>query len=288
MASALIENYRKAGLDVRETRDFSHVRLIFAGGSVLSKEAFHYAQEHLAPGTWLASCSGGTDILSCFICTNPWGPVWAGELQVPALGMDVQVFSEDGRRVTEEKGELVCCSPAPPMPLGFLDDHDDRRFHEAYFDRFPGIWAHGDFVKETEHGGFVIYGRSDSVLNHGGVRIGTAEIYRQLALVEEVADAVVVGLEREDDVVIALYVMLADDLSLDASLVDKIKTTIRSHASPRHVPKIVNQVPDIPRTRSGKTAESAVREAVNGRPVKQVEALANPGALDYFTRRAFL
>jgi len=282
LASALIENYRKSGLDVSESHDLSHVRLIFAGGSVLSKEAFHYAQDHLAPGTWLASCSGGTDILSCFICTNPWGPVWAGELQAPALGMDVQVFNDDGQRVVGEKGELVCCSPAPPMPVGFLDDTDGNRFHEAYFNRFPGVWAHGDFVEQTEHGGFIIHGRSDSVLNPGGVRIGTAEIYRQVDQLEEIESSVVVGLERDDDIVVALYVVLKPGKSLDEELLGRIRSTIRTKASPRHVPKVVEQVPDIPRTRSGKIAESAVRETVNGRPVKQVEALANPEALHYF------
>ncbi len=282
LASALIEAYRKAGLDVRETHDFEHVRLIFAGGSVLSKEAFHYVQDHLAPGTWLASCSGGTDILSCFICTNPWGPVWAGELQAPALGLDVRVFNEDGERLIGKKGELVCCRPAPPMPLGFLNDADGQRFHEAYFDRFPGIWAHGDFIEETEHGGFIIFGRSDSVLNPGGVRIGTAEIYRQIAWISEVEDSVVVGLERDDDIVVALYVVLSEGRKLDENLVETIKSTIRTKASPRHVPKIIRQVADIPRTRSGKIAESAVREAVNGRPVKQLDALANPEALNHF------
>jgi len=283
LASALIENYRKAGLDVRETHDFSRVRLIFAGGSVLSREAFHYAQDHLAPGTWLASCSGGTDILSCFICTNPWGPVWAGELQAPALGMDVQVFDDAGHRVIGEKGELVCCSPAPPMPIGFLDDEDGKRFHEAYFDRFPGIWAHGDFVEQTVHGGFVIYGRSDTVLNPGGVRIGTAEIYRQVDRIREIEASVVVGLERDDDIIVALYVILKSGYALDGELVDRIKSTIRAKASPRHVPKVIRQVTDIPRTRSGKIAESAVREVANGRPVKQLEALANPEALKQFS-----
>jgi len=282
LASALIESYRKAGLNLAGSHDLASVRLIFAGGSVLSKEAFYYAQENLAPGTWLASCSGGTDILSCFICTNPWGAVWAGELQAPALGMDVQVFNERGERVVGEKGELVCCRPAPSMPLGFLDDPKGNRYHEAYFDRFPGTWAHGDFIEQTEHGGFVILGRSDSVLNPGGVRIGTAEIYRQVDRVEEIESSVVVGLERDDDIVVALYVVLKPGKTLDESLVDRIKATIRSKASPRHVPRVIHQVADIPRTRSGKIAESAVREMVNGREVKQLEALANPEALKNF------
>lgn len=282
LASALIETYRKAGLDLTGSHDFSKVRLIFAGGSILSREAFVYAEERLAPGTWLASCTGGTDILSCFICTNPWGPVYAGELQVAALGMDVQVFDDDGNRVVDEKGELVCCRPAPSMPLGFLDDPDGKRFHSAYFDRFDGVWAHGDFVRETPRGGFVVYGRSDSVLNPGGVRIGTAEIYRQVAKLPEIDDAVVVGVEGDDDIVIALYVVLRGDGTLDDALAERIRKTIRSGASPRHVPGILKAVADIPRTRNGKIAESAVREAVNGRHVRQLETLANPESLDGF------
>ena len=283
LASALIEATRKQGFDLRTTHRFPAARLVFAGGSVLSPEGHRYASAQLFPGVPVVSCSGGTDIVSCFLITNPWRPIWPGELQAAGLGTHIEVFSERGTPLRGEKGELVCLNPAPSMPLGFVADPDGARYRSAYFERFPGVWAHGDFIATTEHEGYVIYGRSDAVLNPGGVRIGTAEIYRQVDAVSGIAGSVAVGEEIPGDVQIVLFVKLTPGTELDAALEQRLRTAIRSGASPRHVPKRIVAVPDIPVTRSGKIAEIAVREVVNGRPVKNIEALANAAALQYFT-----
>jgi acetoacetyl-CoA synthetase len=237
----------------------------------------------------LASISGGTDIVSCFVLGNPTLPVWRGEIQGAGLGLAVEVWDDDGRPVTGEKGELVCRLPFPSMPVGFWNDRDGAKYRAAYFERFPGVWCHGDFCEVTEHGGFIIHGRSDATLNPGGVRIGTAEIYRQLEKLPEVLEAVVIGQDwppvDPTDVRVVLFVRLADGLVIDEALRTRIRQQIRDNASPRHVPACIVQVDEIPRTKSGKVVELAVRNVVHHQPVKNVEALANPEALAQFADR---
>ncbi len=213
---------------------------------------------------------------------NPIGPVWRGEIQARVLGMAVEVFDDDGKPLRGEKGELVCTKPFPSMPIHFWDDPEGDRYRAAYFERFPGIWCHGDFVELTEHDGIVVYGRSDATLNPGGVRIGTAEIYRQVEKLPEIAEALVIGQDWEGDVRVVLFVRPAEGVELDEALVKKIKTEIRNGCTPRHVPAKVIEVADIPRTKSGKIVELAVRNVVHGRPVKNQEALANPEALEHY------
>jgi acetoacetyl-CoA synthetase len=236
----------------------------------------------------LSSISGGTDIVSCFVLGNPAAPVWRGEIQAKGLGMAVAVFDGRGRPVIGEKGELVCTRPFPSMPVGFWNDPQGEKYRAAYFGRFPGVWCHGDWCEETARGGLVIYGRSDAVLNPGGVRIGTAEIYRQVERLDEVLESLVVGQDWQGDVRVVLFVKLKEGLALDQALVDRIKRQIRDNATPRHVPAKVLQVADIPRTKSGKIVELAVRDTVHGRPVKNIEALANPEALEQFRNRSEL
>jgi acetoacetyl-CoA synthetase len=233
----------------------------------------------------LSSISGGTDLIGCFAAGDPAGPVYAGEAQVLALGMDVAAFDPAGRPVQGERGELVCRKPFPSMPLGFWGDADGARYRAAYFERYPGVWHHGDWIELTPTGGMVIYGRSDAVLNPGGVRIGTAEIYRPVERIPEVAEALVIGQEWQGDVRVVLFVRLREGAVLDAALVERIRDAVRREASPRHVPAVVLAVPDIPRTRSGKIVELAVRDVVHGRTLHDTEALANPEALAHFRDR---
>jgi acetoacetyl-CoA synthetase len=275
----------KAGLEPARSHDLSRVRTILSTGSPLSPESFDWVYGHLKSDVQLASISGGTDIVSCFVGGDPTGPVHRGEIQAPGLGMAVDVFDDAGRPLPEGKGELVCTRPFPSMPVGFWNDPDGARYRAAYFERFPGVWCHGDFVERTAHGGFVVHGRSDAVLNPGGVRIGTAEIYRQVEGLDEIEEALVIGQDWEDDVRVVLFVKLRGDAELDDALVGRIRRRVRENASPRHVPARVLAVPDIPRTRSGKIVELAVREVVHGRPVKNREALANPEALEHFRDR---
>jgi acetoacetyl-CoA synthetase len=233
----------------------------------------------------LASISGGTDIVSCFVGGNPIAPVWRGEIQVRALGMKVEVFDDHGRPLRAGRGELVCTMPFPSMPLGFWNDPDDRKYRAAYFERFPNVWHHGDWVELTPRGGMIIHGRSDAVLNPGGVRIGTAEIYRQVEQIEDVMESLVIGQRWENDERIVLFVRLRDGLALSQDLQERIRLRIRENATPRHVPARIVQVEDIPRTKSGKIVELAVRDVVHGREVSNREALANPGALEHFRDR---
>ncbi|NNL66129.1 MAG: acetoacetate--CoA ligase, partial [Myxococcales bacterium] len=284
-SAKFIDAAKKAGLEPARSHDLSRVRAILSTGSPLVPESFDWVYAHVKPDVQLASISGGTDIVSCFVLGDPTVPVHRGEIQAPGLGMAVDVFDDDGRPVRGQKGELVCTRSFPSMPLGFFDDPDGARYHAAYFERFPGVWCHGDFVEITEHGGFVVHGRSDAVLNPGGVRIGTAEIYRQVEGLDAVEEAIVVGQDWQGDVRVVLFVRLREGRTLDDDLVNEIRARIRSNASPRHVPACVLQVPDIPRTRSGKIVELAVREVVHGRPVKNLEALANPEALEAFRDR---
>ena len=226
--------------------------------------------------------------MSCFVLGNPIGPVWRGEIQAKGLGMAVEVFNEEGKPVRGEKGELVCTRPFPSMPVGFWNDPDGAKYRAAYFEKYPNVWRHGDWCEETEHGGLIIYGRSDAVLNPGGVRIGTAEIYRQVEQLDEVLESLVIGQDWQGDVRVVLFVKLKDGVSLSEDLVSAIKRRIRDNTTPRHVPAKILQVVDIPRTKSGKIVELAVREVVHGRPVKNLEALANPEALEHFRNRAEL
>ena len=275
----------KAGLEPGADHDLSALRMLLSTGSTLSAEGFGYVHSAIKRDLHLVSMTGGTDLISCFILGNPNEPVQAGELQCKGLGMAVDIYGDDGRSLPPgqgEKGELVCTRPFPSCPLGFWQDADGSRFHDAYFAKFPGVWAHGDFAEATANGGFIIHGRSDAVLNPGGVRIGTAEIYRQVERIDEVRDAVCVGQEWAGDTRIVLFVALQPGIALDADLIDRIKGRIRTHASPRHVPKKIIAVADVPRTRSGKIAELAVRDTIHGRPVKNTAALANPEALEGF------
>jgi acetoacetyl-CoA synthetase len=284
-SAKFIDAVAKAGLHPRETHSLASVKTMTSTGSPLAPESFDFVYEHVKRDIHLASISGGTDIVSCFVGGNPIGPVWRGEIQCRALGMKVEVWDENGRPVVRQKGELVCTMPFPSMPVGFWNDPDGRKYHAAYFERFPGVWTHGDYVELTEHDGIVIFGRSDAVLNPGGVRIGTAEIYRQVEQVPDVLESLVIGQQWDGDERIVLFVKLRDGVPLDQALVDRIRTQIRRNTTPRHVPARIVQVAEIPRTKSGKIVELAVRDVVHGRPVKNKEALANPEALDHFTNR---
>jgi acetoacetyl-CoA synthetase len=275
----------KAGVAPRRTHDLGAMRTVLSTGSPLLPEGFDYVYRDLKEDVHLASISGGTDIISCFVLGNPTAPVHRGEIQCAGLGMSVEVFDDDGRRMVEEPGELVCTRPFPSMPLGFWGDPDGARYRAAYFERFPGVWHHGDWTMETARGGFVIHGRSDAVLNPGGVRIGTAEIYRQVERLDEVAEAIAVGQEWDGDVRVVLFVKLREGLALDGELEKRIRKSIRDNTSPRHVPARILQVADIPRTRSGKITELAVRDVVHGREVKNLGALANPESLEQFRGR---
>lgn len=277
-----IDSIRKAGLEPAKTHDLSKLRTILSTGSPLVPESFDYIYEQVKSDVHLASMSGGTDLYGCFVGGNPLAPVRRGEIQGPMLGMAVDVWDDDGKPIREQKGELVCTEPFPSMPVMFWNDPDGERYRSAYFDRFPGSWCHGDWAEWTQAGGMMIYGRSDATLNPGGVRIGTAEIYRQVEQLEEVVESIVIGQEWDGDTRVVLFVRLRDGLSLDDGLRDRIKRQIRENASPRHVPARVIQVADIPRTKSGKITELAVRDIVHGRPVKNVEALDNPAALDLY------
>jgi acetoacetyl-CoA synthetase len=284
-----IDALKKAGLEPGSTHDLSAMRAMLSTGSPLAPESFDYIYASLKQDLHLASISGGTDICGCFVLGVPTQPVWRGEIQGPGLGMAVDVFDASGKPAKlHEKGELVCTKPFPSMPIGFWNDADGKKYRSAYFSRFDNIWHHGDFAEWTEHGGMIIHGRSDATLNPGGVRIGTAEIYRQVEQLEEVQESIVIGQDWEHDVRVVLFVVLKPGLTLDAGLSERIKRQIRTGASPRHVPARIVQVADIPRTKSGKITELAVRELVHGREVKNKEALANPEALELYRNLAEL
>ncbi len=269
--------YRPAG-----NADLTALRTLLSTGSPLLPDGFDFVYRAVKPDLHLASISGGTDIVSCFALGCPTLPVHRGEIQCRGLGMAVDIFDDDGRPVRGERGELVCTAPFPSMPVGFWNDPDGARYRAAYFERFPGVWHHGDYAALTEHGGIVIYGRSDAVLNPGGVRIGTAEIYSAVESLEQVVEAIAVGQEWRDDVRVVLFVRLRPGTELDEELKKRIRDVIRAHTTPRHVPAKIVAVPDIPRTLSGKLTELAVRNVIHGRPVKNVDALANPHALEHF------
>ena len=277
-----IDAVHKAGLKPRETHKLDTVRAIASTGSPLAPESFDFVYREIKRDVHLASIAGGTDIVGCFMLGDPTGAVWRGEIQARGLGLAVDVFDDNGNPLQGEKGELVCTKPFPSMPVGFGNDPDGSRYHAAYFERYPNIWHHGDYVAITEHGGVVIYGRSDSTLNPGGVRIGTAEIYRQVEVFDAVVESIVIGQEWDNDVRVVLFVILRKGTVLDDDLIGRIKSRIRINCTPRHVPARIVQVTDIPRTKSGKITELAVRDTVHGKAVKNKEALANPEALELF------
>ena len=246
----------------------------------MAAESFDYVYEAIKKDVHLASISGGTDIVSCFVLGIPTEPVWRGEIQGPGLGMAMDVWSEDGKHIEQEKGELVCLKPFVSMPVMFWNDPGDRKYRAAYFERFPGVWCHGDFAEWTKHGGMIIHGRSDATLNPGGVRIGTAEIYAQVEQIPEIIEALAIGQDWDNDVRVVLFVRCKEGIKLDDPLRDIIKKKIRSGATPRHVPAKIVQVADIPRTKSGKITELAVRDVVHGRAVKNTEALGQSGSAE--------
>lgn len=281
----------KTGLKPRESHNLEALDALLSTGSPLSHESFDYLYRDVKPDVCVSSISGGTDIVACFALGNPNLPVYRGELQCISLGMDVAFVDDDGNPLAEGKGELICRNAFPSMPVGFWNDPENARFEDAYFSRFPGVWAHGDYGELSVHPetattpaqtGVLIHGRSDATLNPGGVRIGTAEIYRQVEKVDAVLEALAIGQQWEDDVRVVLFVRLRDGVTLDDDLVQTIRQTIRANTTPRHVPARIVQVADIPRTISGKIVELAVRNVVHGEPVKNKDALANPEALRYF------
>ncbi|HKH91231.1 MAG TPA: AMP-binding protein, partial [Gemmatimonadaceae bacterium] len=273
----------KDGLVPGSTHDLSSLRAILSTGSPLAAHSFDFVYERVKPDVRLSSISGGTDIISCFAAGEPTRPVYRGEIQMRSYAMNVDVYDDDGRSVRGRPGELVCTAPFPSMPVSFWNDPDGSRYRAAYFDVYPNTWRHGDWAELTDHGGMIIHGRSDATLNPGGVRIGTAEIYRQVERLPEIVESLVIGQEVEQgDVRIVLFVRLQPGLQLDEALRDRIKRCIRENTSPHHVPKRIVQVADIPRTISGKITELAVRDVVHGREVKNKDALANPEALELF------
>ena len=282
-SARFLDSLLKLGLRPKDTHKLATVRTILSTGSPLAPASFDYVYANIKTDVCLSSISGGTDIIGCFVGGNPMLPVWRGEIQSLALGMDVQVFDDRGKPVpVGEKGELVCTNSFPSMPLGFWNDPGDQKYREAYFARFPNVWRHGDWVEITPHGGMVIYGRSDAVLNPGGVRIGTAEIYRQVEQIPDILESMVIGQDWQNDVRVVLFVRLKDGLRLDDALAARIRRQIRDNATPRHVPAKIIQVADIPRTINGKLVELAVRNVIHGRPVKNRDALANPQALELY------
>jgi acetoacetyl-CoA synthetase len=272
----------KAGLDPMRTHDLSSIRTMPSTGSVLAPEGFDYVYQHVKKDICLSSMSGGTDLLGCFVGGNPTLPVLRGEIQCRVLGMAVEVFDDDRQSIYDEKGEMVCVRPFPSMPIYFWDDADGARYRAAYYERFPNIWCQGDFVSRTKGDGWIIYGRSDATLNPGGVRIGTAEIYRQVEQFDEVVEGIVIGQEWDYDTRVILFVILRDGVILTDELTDQIRKRVRQNCTPRHVPAKVIQVADIPRTKSGKITELAVRDVVHGRAVKNSDALANPESLNLY------
>ncbi|MBF0377280.1 MAG: acetoacetate--CoA ligase [Desulfamplus sp.] len=281
-SAGYIAALKNAGVKPKQQFDLTSLKALLSTGSPLSKEDFEFIYDEVKSDLQLASISGGSDLNGCFALGNPIGPVYSGELQCRGLAMKVFAFDEDGQPVVGKQGELVCTAPFPSMPIYFWNDEDGSRYHSAYFDRYPKIWTHGDFIEVTERGGVIMYGRSDATLNPGGVRIGTAEIYRRMEQMEEIADSVVVGQEWNNDIRVILFVTMASGFELNDEIRDKIRSDIRKNASPRHVPAKIIQVPDIPYTLNMKKVELAVKNMIHGKEVKNKDALKNPEALDFF------
>ncbi len=287
-SAKFIQAIEKAGLKTADTHQLNNLRAIYSTGSPLLHESFDFVYQHIKADVQLSSISGGTDIISCFALGNPLLPVYRGELQCAGLGMDVAVLDDNGQPLTQGKGELVCQSPFPSKPIHFWNDPQGERYHNAYFARFDNRWAHGDYAELCPHehfNGLIIHGRSDATLNPGGVRIGTAEIYRQVETLDAIKEALVVSQKWQDDVRLVLFVVLQPGVTLDDDLKHIIRTTIRQGATPRHVPKVILEVPELPHTLSGKVVEIAVRKIIHGEEVKNKHALANPDALKAFANR---
>jgi acetoacetyl-CoA synthetase len=282
VSAKYIDAIAKLKLSPKDTHQLTTLRVIGSTGSPLAHESFDYVYSQFKKDVQLVSLSGGTDIISCFALGNPIGPVYAGQLQSRGLGLDVDVFDEYGNPVIEEKGELVCKHAFPCMPLYFWNDPDNKRYKAAYFERFSNIWCHGDYVELTTQNGMVFHGRSDAVLNPGGVRIGTAEIYRQVEKVDEVLECFAIGQHWDHDERIVLFVRLRDGIDFNEELKQKIKDIILQNTTRRHVPDVIVSVPDIPKTRSGKIVELAVRNIIHGEEIKNIQAISNPEALDFF------
>lgn len=284
-SAKFIDSMEKRGLAPIETHKFPELRMILSTGSPLVAESYDYVLK-VKDDVCLASISGGTDIMAAFADANPVLAVYRGEIQCRSLGMAVDVFNEAGESIVGEKGELVCTKPVPSMPLGFWNDRGGEKYRAAYYDKFPNVWTHGDWCELTERGTMIVYGRSDATLNPGGVRIGTAEIYRQVEKIDEVEESVAIGQlwppDKPTDTRVVLFVRLRPGFTLNESLIERIKMRIRDNTTPRHVPARIVQVPDIPRTKNGKVVELAVKSVVHGMPVGNTDALANPEALDLF------
>jgi acetoacetyl-CoA synthetase len=281
-SAKFIDMLAKVGANPMQTHSLSSLRMMTSTGSPLVPESFDYVYQSIKKDVCLASISGGTDIISCFVLGNPVAPVWRGEVQSRGLGLAVAVYNEAGRPVVGEKGELVCTKPFPSQPLGFWNDPTGEKYHAAYFGRFPNVWHHGDFVELTPQGGMVIYGRSDTVLNPAGVRIGTSEIYRQVEKIPEILESLAIGQKWHQDERVILFVQLKEGIFLSEGLINKIKAQIRQNTTPRHVPAKIIAVGDIPKTKNGKIAERAVRDLIHGEPMKSQDTLANPEALEQF------
>ena len=281
-SAGYIAALQNAGVKPGKEYDLSVLKALLSTGSPLSIENFEFIYREVKKDLQLASIAGGTDLNGCFALGNPMGPVYAGELQCRGLGMKVEAFDDDGRPVINRQGELVCTAPFPSMPIYFWDDPDGKKYHAAYFDVYPGVWRHGDFIQITDHGGVTMYGRSDATLNPGGVRIGTAEIYRQVEQMDEIEDSVVIGQPWENDVRVILFVKLAAGCELTEELKQRICRTIRANASPRHVPAKIISIPAIPYTLNMKKVELAVKKIIQGQPVLNKDALSNPEALNYY------
>ncbi len=272
----------KQGFVPKDKYDLESLHAILSTGSPLPEETFKWVYENVKTDLQLSSISGGTDIVSCFMLGNPTLPVYPEEIQCKGLGMKVEAFNDKGEPVTGEKGELVCTEPFPSMPVYFWDDESGEKYRKAYFDKYPGVWTHGDYIKITENGGIIVYGRSDATLNPGGIRIGTAEIYRVVEEQDEIADSIAVGKKFNGDEKIILFVALRENIKLNKALKDKIKLELKQKATPRHVPSEIFKVKDIPRTISGKKVEIAVSKILNGEEVENKDALANPDSLKQF------
>ncbi|MBL0941506.1 MAG: acetoacetate--CoA ligase [Alphaproteobacteria bacterium] len=281
-SAKFIDTIAKAGLKPIKTHHLSSLKMITSTGSPLAPASFDFTYQCIAQDICLASISGGTDIIGCFALGNPIAPVWRGELQTRSLGLAVEVFDDEGNSITQQKGELVCTAPFPSMPLGFWNDPQGARYHKAYFNRFTNVWHHGDFIELTRNDGLIIHGRSDAILNPGGVRIGTAEIYRQVEQIPEVLESMAVGQEWKGDLRVILFVVLRSNYQLTNELKERINLQIRTNTTPRHIPEKIIQVKDIPRTVNGKIVELAVREIINHRKVNNIESIANPEALKLF------
>jgi len=281
-SAGYIAALQNAGATPGKTYDLTPLKAVLSTGSPLSVEGFEYTYREVKQDIQLASISGGSDINGCFAAGNPMGPVYAGELQCRCLAMKVEAYDENGKPVINQQGELVCTAPSPSMPIYFWDDPDGQKYHAAYFDLYPNVWRHGDYIEINDRGGVVIYGRSDATLNPGGVRIGTAEIYRQVEGFDEIEDSLVVGQNWKGDVRVILFVKMAPGYALTDELKNKIRTTLRQNASPRHVPAKIIETPAVPYTLNMKKVELAVKKMIEGKPVLNRDALSNPEALDFY------